>query len=298
MTMTSNEETRIRLVKFSGGAGSWMAAKRVAERYGTQGLVLLTADTGSEGDDWHEFVHAAAEDVGGELVMVSGRYSDLWQGAMKRKMMPSVWHGWCTIEQKIKPMEEWREANCVPENTTIYFGYDWTEEHRLKRSRERLDADGWPYVDAPLMWQPIVSKAEVLDALKASSLPYPKAYELGIAHNNCLATGCFKQGEAAWRQLLRLMPDVYANSEAREQEFIAHLQAEGREHRKVGMIYRRAQRGSAVGGELLTLREFRLRVEQQGDLFAASDSDDDDWGSCGCFETEADDGDGDGDSDD
>ena len=275
------------LINFSGGAGSWMAARRVAERHGTDDLVLLTADTGSEGDDWHEFVMAAAADVGGELVIVRGRYSDLWEGAMERKIMPSVWHGWCTIEQKIKPMEEWREANCLPERTTIYFGYDWTEEHRLERSRERLAADGWRSVDAPLMWQPIVSKAEVLAELKASGLPYPRAYELGIAHNNCLATGCFKQGESAWRQLLRLMPEVYAESEAKEQEFIQHLQSEGREHRKVGMIYRRPQRNSVVGGEVLTLREFRLRVEQQGDLFAGGGNDDD-WGSCGCFETEAD----------
>lgn len=33
------------VVMFSGGAGSWATAKRVAERHGTEGLVLLFADT-------------------------------------------------------------------------------------------------------------------------------------------------------------------------------------------------------------------------------------------------------------
>lgn len=40
-----------RVVMFSGGVGSWAAAKRVAERRGTDGLILLFADTKSEDED-------------------------------------------------------------------------------------------------------------------------------------------------------------------------------------------------------------------------------------------------------
>lgn len=279
-------EQHIHLINFSGGAGSWMAAKRVAERYGTDNLVLLTADTGSEGDDWHDFVQAAASDVGGRLVIVRGPYSDLWQGAKERRIMPSVWHGWCTIEAKIKPMEEWRAANCQPENTTIYFGYDWTEEHRLERSRQRLAADGWHNVEAPLIWQPMMSKSEVLAALKASSLPYPQAYELGISHNNCLATGCFKQGESAWRHLLSVLPEVYLAAEAKEQEFIDYLAATDppdKQRSKIGMIFRKAPAGTSTH-QILTLKEFRQRIEAQGSLFAVAT---DDFGSCGCYDAEA-----------
>lgn len=42
----------VHAVQFSGGGGSWLAAKRVAERYGTDDLVLLCADTRSEHEDW------------------------------------------------------------------------------------------------------------------------------------------------------------------------------------------------------------------------------------------------------
>jgi hypothetical protein len=41
------------VVMFSSGAGSWAAAKRVAERYGTEGLYLLFADVKSENDEEH-----------------------------------------------------------------------------------------------------------------------------------------------------------------------------------------------------------------------------------------------------
>ena len=39
------------LVMFSGGVGSWAAAKRVVERHGTEGVVLLFADTLIEDED-------------------------------------------------------------------------------------------------------------------------------------------------------------------------------------------------------------------------------------------------------
>jgi len=32
------------VVSFSGGLGSWVAAKRVAEKYGTENLYLVVAD--------------------------------------------------------------------------------------------------------------------------------------------------------------------------------------------------------------------------------------------------------------
>ena len=83
-------------------------------------------------------------------------------------------------------------------------------------------------------------------------------------------------GEAAWRHFLKVMPDAYAYSENKEQEFIEHLQSQGRTHDKVGMIYRRLKDGS---GMILSLKEFRERIEAQGELFSTSD----DWGACGCF---------------
>jgi PP-loop superfamily ATP-utilizing enzyme len=38
-------ERRTRVVQFSGGIASWAVARRVADRYGVDDLVLLFADT-------------------------------------------------------------------------------------------------------------------------------------------------------------------------------------------------------------------------------------------------------------
>ena len=270
------------VVNFSGGAGSWMAAKRVAEKYGTDNLILLTADTGNEAPDWHEFVPAAAAEVGGELVIVRNEeFRDIWELSFSRQLIPNNLAGFCTTEMKVKPIKKWQLENCDPTNTTTYFGYDWTEGHRLKRTRERLAAEGWPLTEAPLLWEPILSKAQILEELAASDLPTPEAYSLGLSHNNCLSTGCFKQGEAAWRLFLRVYPERYAYQEAKEQEFNAFMAEKGKERvgRKRGIIYRKR---TGLPPEILTLKELRERIETQGDLFADSG----DWGACGCVDSE------------
>jgi len=59
------------VVMFSGGAGSWATAKLVAERHGTDGLTLLFADTKIEDEDTYRFLHEAAANVGGELVVTA-----------------------------------------------------------------------------------------------------------------------------------------------------------------------------------------------------------------------------------
>lgn len=51
------------VVMFSGGAGSWAAAKRVAERHGTADLTLLFTDTLMEDEDLYRFLHEAAAAV-------------------------------------------------------------------------------------------------------------------------------------------------------------------------------------------------------------------------------------------
>src|SRR5690349_19447210 len=74
------------VVMFSGGLGSWMTAKRVAEQHGTDGLFLVFADVGGqhasphagEDEDTYRFIREAAANVGGQLVWLNeGR--DIWQ---------------------------------------------------------------------------------------------------------------------------------------------------------------------------------------------------------------------------
>lgn len=59
------------VVMFSGGIGSWAAAKRVAERHGTADMVLLFTDTKTEDEDLYRFIDEAAADVGAPLVKIA-----------------------------------------------------------------------------------------------------------------------------------------------------------------------------------------------------------------------------------
>ena len=59
------------VVMFSGGKGSFLSAKRAADRFGAHEIVLLFADTMVEDPDVYEFIAAGAAYIGSELVRVA-----------------------------------------------------------------------------------------------------------------------------------------------------------------------------------------------------------------------------------
>ena len=266
------------IVLFSGGVDSWATGKRVADKYGVDNVVLLCSDTGLEAPDWLEFVNRAAADIGSRLVMIRNtRSPGIWERAYQKRIMPSVMSGWCVQEFKIKPYERWVKQHFPDEKyqTIHYYGFDWTEKHRLVKIQKRNPGK---IIEAPLMWEPILGRQETMGMLQASGLKLPMAYDLGLSHNNCLSNGCFKQGAAAWEQLLRLMPEVYAETERREIEFLNFMAWAGfpRPHRIVKLT---GPDGKKIS---VTLREFRESIEAQG-TFAALGEDAEDFGACGCF---------------
>lgn len=64
-------ERLTRVVQFSGGITSWAVARRVADRYGIDDLVLLFADTHIEDQDLYTFVESSAAQLGARLVRVA-----------------------------------------------------------------------------------------------------------------------------------------------------------------------------------------------------------------------------------
>lgn len=251
------------VVNFSGGAGSFAAAKRVCDRYGPENVTLLTADTMSEAADWETFIHEAAEHLGAELVMLcDGR--NIWELAADQGAIPSSRLGFCTRILKREPMDRWRDQNCDPDSTTIYLGFDWTEEHRLVRARAAMT----PWVcEAPLMWEPMLSKTDAMRMIHQAKLPFPRAYDLGLPHNNCLQFGCVKGGQAYWRQILRQMPDTFARAEEEEEKM----------RERVGDFSMLVDRRGGTK-KPLPLKVLRERDERQPSLLDLND-----WGSCACF---------------
>jgi hypothetical protein len=131
---------------FSGGVGSWGAARRVADRYGTDRLILLFTDTKIEDPDLYVFLEQAAEDVGGELVtLADGRTP--WQVFRDVRFIGNTRVDPCSRVLKRDLARKWVDEHCDPQTTTVYVGIDWTEEHRLTR----VQTSWQPFrVEAPL----------------------------------------------------------------------------------------------------------------------------------------------------
>lgn len=259
--MAETERPVRHVVMFSGGAGSWATASRVALEHGTENLTLLFADTLMEDEDLYRFVREAAENVGGELVTVTeGR--DVWQVFFDVRYLGNTRIDPCSRILKREILRKWLEANCDPEYTRVYLGIDWSESHRMERSGKY-----WaPWVaSAPLCDPPYLEKAQHLEALQAAGISPPRLYDMGFAHNNC-GGFCVKAGQAQFELLLRTMPDRYAYHERREQELREFLDKD------VSILRDWRNKGTPM-----TLRAFRERIQAQGTF------DSEDWGGCACF---------------
>ena len=159
--------------------------------------------------------------------------------------------------------DRWLEENCEPVATRVYVGIDWTEINRFDRLRERRLP--WIY-EAPLCFPPYLAKAEMLAAARAEGLEPPRLYAMGFSHNNC-GGGCVKAGQGHFANLLRELPDVYAEWERNEQEMRDFL------GKDVAIL--RDRRGGTPTP--LTLASLRQRIELRGEV------DQLEIGGCGCF---------------
>lgn len=249
------------VVMFSGGIGSWAAAKRVAAKHGTDALTLLFADTLIEDEDLYRFIEEAAADVGGEFVRVAeGR--DPWQVFHDERYLGNSFLDPCSKILKRKFLRRWLEKNRDPKETVVYLGIDWTEEHRLNAAQPRWSP--WKCA-APMCDEPFQTKADLLAELRAKGIRPPRLYELGFPHNNC-GGFCIKAGQAHFKLLLTVMPDRYDMHERKEQELGDYL------GKKVTIL--RDRRGGRT--RPMSLKEFRERIE------CGEATDQLEWGGCGC----------------
>jgi len=257
------------IVMFSGGVGSWCAAKRVAERNGAENVTLLFTDTLIEDPDLYRFIGEAAANVGAPLLRIAeGR--DPWQLFFDHRMMGGSRVDLCSRILKREAADKWLLANCDPANTVIYLGIDWTESHRFdsgegRGAKHRYARNGWA-CEAPMTEKPFLDKKQMLEWLDAEGIARPSLYGHGFAHNNC-GGFCVKAGIGHFARLLQTLPERYRHHEAMEAAFQAHVG-------KPNAILRDRSGGTTTP---LSLAELRKRLEQghQPDMF--------DIGGCGCF---------------
>jgi 3'-phosphoadenosine 5'-phosphosulfate sulfotransferase (PAPS reductase)/FAD synthetase len=259
-----------RVVTFSGGVGSWAAAKRVAEQFGCDDMTLLFADTRMEDEDLYRFLAEASANIGCELVrLADGRTP--WDVYFTHRFLGNSKVDPCSKDLKRDIVDRWLKENCDPSDTIVYVGIDWTEMHRYDRLSRLRAEKGWTY-KAPLCEAPYLSKSDVFAWLKREGIRRPRLYDMGFAHNNC-GGFCCKAGHGHFATLYRNMPERYRFHEQREQDIRTYLKAD------VSMLTDRS--GDGVK-KPLTLKTFRERIEAgaQIDMFEI--------GGCGCFTDEDD----------
>lgn len=252
------------VVMYSGGVGSYSAAKRVIEQYGSDSVTLLFCDTLIEDEDLYRFLHESAVKLDANLkILRDGR--DPFQVFKDVGFMGNTRVDPCSLYLKRELADRWMGKNFNPCNTICYAGFDWTEAHRYKNIRENKRP--WIY-RAPMCEPPYIHKSQMLDEMRSDGIEPPRLYDMGFPHNNC-GGFCVKAGQAHFKLLYEQLPERYLDMERRESEVYKHI---GKRHPFLR---------KKIDGKLtyLTLREYR---EQYLDA-KSKDIDVYDYGGCGCF---------------
>jgi len=253
------------IIMYSGGIGSWAAAKRVIEQHGKDDVMLLFTDTKIEDADLYRFLRETSEKFGVELVwLADGR--DPWQVFRDVKWIGNSRIAQCSHLLKQKVAREWIESNFKPDEVMLYVGIDWTEIHRLPGIKKH-----WaPYnIEAPMCEPPYQDKHEMFRMLRKAGVRKPRLYELGFSHNNC-GGFCVRAGQAHFINLLREKRDLYLYHEAKEMEMQEYL------GRTDVSILTRTVKGVEYP---LTLRQLR----EEWDSGLRNQIDMLEIGGCGCF---------------
>jgi hypothetical protein len=251
------------VVMCSSGAGSAIAGKRVVDRYGPDDVTLLFADVNGEDDDNYRFLAEVTPWIGAELVVLDNDGKTIWDVFKAKRFLGNSRIDPCSRVLKREPMRRWLEDNRDPADTVAYIGYDWTEEHRVKRSRAYWTP--WE-MDSPLMWEPMLDKYQVLAVLADAGIKPPALTREGFPHANC-GGGCVKAGIGQFKRLLQVRPDTFAEWERNEEEMRDLLG-------DVAILTDRTHHMRRP----LPLRTLRLRVESEPTLF-----DGEDYGACNCM---------------
>lgn len=250
------------IVNFSAGRGSWAAAKRTVAAHGAENVLLLSADTKYEDDDYYRFHADAVKNIGAESVVIADGRTP-WEVFRDERFLGNSRIDPCSKILKRELLDRWKREHYSPETAVVVVGIGWWEIHRLERLQKRLAP--WQ-VEAPMCDKPYMDPKDIDAWMRREGLEPPQAYAEGAVHNNC-GGRCVKQGQTGWRRLYLTNPERYLECEREENALREYL------GKDVAMMSE-VKKGEKIP---LTLTTFRVRLERDVnacDLF--------DEGGCGC----------------
>lgn len=190
-----------RVVWYSCGAASAVAAKLIIDRYGSEEVDVVHCNTmRNEHPDNERFTVDVEKWIGKRVsVIESTKFSTVEDVFSSRRYMSGRKGAPCTVELKKKP----RFAYQHPDDIHI-FGFTVDEKKRALRFAEdnhELNLE-WPLIDAG------VPKSRCLEMIAEAGIDIPAMYRLGYSNNNCL--GCVKATSPHyWNAIRRDFPEVF-----------------------------------------------------------------------------------------
>lgn len=215
-----------RIVMYSGGKGSFAVADYVKTHYPDDNILLYFTDTKWEHPDLYRFLYEGADALELPLLIhADGR--DPIQLMFDEKVVFNSRIGVCSIKLKAGVSSDYLRFDKVPNeerwynkeylksddfknDPVLYFGIDWTEEHR----RHGIEKNWQPYEVALPLIDNMIDEDEVL---KKHNIKQPRLYDYGFLHNNCGAI-CVKAGQAHYKNLYDMMPERFQYAKEREGE--------------------------------------------------------------------------------
>jgi hypothetical protein len=251
------------VVQYSGGVGSFAAAKYCVDLFPSANITLLFCDTKTEDEDLYRFLEDTSKFLGIPITTIAdGR--NVWELFKDRRIIGNSQRDTCSETLKRNLARKWMQKNHPPEDTVMVFGIDWSEGHRFAGIEKR-----WaPYRVLFPLWRNYDKLTFIERMENEYGIRAPRLYGMGFPHNNC-GGFCIKAGKAHFLNLLDKLPERYRYHEEQEQGMQAHLG-------KPYTILREEVKGVK---RYISLKELRERAEE----IKHTDDGKDDWGGCGCF---------------
>lgn len=190
-----------KVVWFSCGAASAVAAKLAIDAYGDDCTVVYCDTLASEHPDNARFFNEVEHWLGRKIEVIrSEKYRTIDDVFEKTRFMASRLGARCTTELKKLPREAFQDSR-----DTHIFGYTAEEERRASLFEEynpTLSVE-WILIDRQ------VTKQRCLGVIEQAGIALPQMYQLGFDHNNC--PGCVKSSSPGyWNKVRRHFPETFA----------------------------------------------------------------------------------------
>ena len=188
-----------KLVWFSCGAASAVAAKLAVKKYGDDCEVLYCDTLAYEHPDNPRFMADVAKWIGRDIKLLkSEKYKDIFDVFEKTGWLIGVGGARCTTELKRNVRKQYQR-----EGDIHIFGLTLDEQHRIERFEDQNN-------DVEVEWilaDNQITKTECYQILQRAGIDLPAMYKLGYNNNNCI--GCVKGQAGYWNKIRVDFPDAF-----------------------------------------------------------------------------------------